>query len=44
MELAQPPRPPAPVLFIRLATPTIPTRWERYLAAYAPLGASASAA
>jgi 5-methylcytosine-specific restriction endonuclease McrA len=44
MELAQPPRPPAPVLFIRLASPTIPTRWERYLAAYAPHGASASAA
>ena len=28
-------RPPAPVLFIRLATPKIPRRWERYLAAYA---------
>jgi 5-methylcytosine-specific restriction endonuclease McrA len=29
------PRPPAPVLFIRLATPKIPARWERYLAPYA---------
>ena len=35
MELAHPPRPPAPVLFIRLAAPKIPKRWERYLAAYA---------
>ena len=35
MELPHPPRPPAPVLFIRLATPKIPKRWERYLAAYA---------
>jgi 5-methylcytosine-specific restriction endonuclease McrA len=34
MELTHPPRPPAPVLFIRLATPKIPQRWERYLAAY----------
>ena len=25
------PRPPAPVLFIHLATPTIPSVWERYL-------------
>src|SRR4051794_5442314 len=25
------PRPPAPVLFIRLATPKIPQRWEQYL-------------
>jgi 5-methylcytosine-specific restriction endonuclease McrA len=34
MELRHPPRPPAPVLFIRLATPKIPHRWERYLTAY----------
>ena len=34
MELAHPPRPPAPVLFIRLAAPKIPARWERYLAAF----------
>ena len=34
MELAHPPRPPAPVLFIRLAAPKIPARWEQYLAAY----------
>jgi hypothetical protein len=37
MELAARPRPPAPVLFIRLATPKIPERWERYLA---PFGTS----
>ena len=35
IELAHPPRPPAPVLFIHLATPKIPKRWERYLAPYA---------
>jgi 5-methylcytosine-specific restriction endonuclease McrA len=34
MELAHPPRPPAPVLFIRLAAPKIPARWEQYLAAF----------
>ncbi len=34
MVLPQPPRPPAPVLFIRLATPKIPQRWEHYLASY----------
>ena len=34
MELHNPPKPPAPVLFIRLAAPKIPKRWERYLAAY----------
>ena len=31
MQLPAPPRPPAPVLFIRLATPTIPHGWRRYL-------------
>src|SRR5213078_4109804 len=34
MELRHAPRPPAPVLFISLATPKIPSRWERYLGAY----------
>src|SRR5262249_28033073 len=34
MELRHSPRPPAPVLFISLATPKIPSRWERYLGAY----------
>ena len=34
MELVHPPRPPAPVLFIRLATPTVPSRWQRYLAPF----------
>ena len=41
MELRHPPRPPAPVLFIQLATPKIPQRWERYLAAF---GSSTGAA
>jgi 5-methylcytosine-specific restriction endonuclease McrA len=35
MELAHHPRPPGAVLFIRLASPTIPQRWEQYLAAFA---------
>jgi 5-methylcytosine-specific restriction endonuclease McrA len=35
MELPARPRPPAPVLFIRLSTPKIPERWERYLAPFA---------
>ena len=34
MQLSHPPRPPAPVLFIRLAAPKIPHRWEQYLAAF----------
>src|SRR5438105_14534770 len=34
MELRHSPKPPAPVLFISLATPKIPSRWERYLGAY----------
>jgi len=34
MELKRRPGPPAPVLFIRLSTPKIPTRWEPYLAAF----------
>jgi 5-methylcytosine-specific restriction endonuclease McrA len=39
MELAHPPRPPAPVLFIHLATPKIPAGWQRYLE---PYGAAAA--
>jgi 5-methylcytosine-specific restriction endonuclease McrA len=31
MILATPPRPPAPVLFIRLAAPKIPASWQQYL-------------
>src|SRR3954462_10726793 len=31
MELVHPPKPPAPVLFIRLATPRIPNGWQPYL-------------
>ena len=31
MTLRYSPRPPAPVLFIRLAAPTIPTTWRQYL-------------
>ncbi len=30
-QLSRVPRPPAPVLFIHLATPTIPQIWQRYL-------------
>lgn len=44
MELHVVPRPPAPVLFIRLATPKIPARWESYLAAYTAASAPTSAA
>jgi 5-methylcytosine-specific restriction endonuclease McrA len=39
LRLKRQPRPPAPVLFIHLATPKIPTVWQRYL----PRGASAAA-
>jgi 5-methylcytosine-specific restriction endonuclease McrA len=42
MELSHPPRPPAPVLFIRLAAPKIPQRWERYLAAYSAATSAAA--
>jgi 5-methylcytosine-specific restriction endonuclease McrA len=31
MELSRKPRPPAPVLFIKLAAPKIPTGWQPYL-------------
>jgi hypothetical protein len=34
MELRFPPRVPAPVLFIQLAAPRIPTGWQPYLSAY----------
>ncbi len=34
MELPHPPRPPAPVLFIRLAAPTIPSGWRPYLTGF----------
>jgi hypothetical protein len=43
MELTAHPRPPAPVLFIRLATPKIPQRWEQYLAPYATATSAAAA-
>src|SRR4051812_32807449 len=43
MELPVPPRPPAAVLFIRLAAQKIPTRWERYLAPYAAASTAAAA-
>ena len=42
MELTMTPRPPAPVLFIRLATPKIPQRWEQYLAPYSAAPAEAA--
>ena len=38
LQLRRLPRPPAPVLFIHLATPTIPHVWQRYL----PSGATAA--
>ena len=42
MELAHPPRPPAPVLFIRLAAPKIPQTWAPYLGE-GPLGSATAA-
>src|SRR3954452_5230396 len=44
MELRQQPRPPAPVLFISLSTPKIPSRWERYLGAYGGSSTATAAA
>jgi 5-methylcytosine-specific restriction endonuclease McrA len=41
MELHSLPRPPAPVLFIHLAAPSIPTGWQPYLEHY---GSSSTAA
>lgn len=34
MKLPRLPQPPTPVLFIRLASPKIPVRWQPYLAAF----------
>jgi 5-methylcytosine-specific restriction endonuclease McrA len=34
MHLTSLPKPPTPVLFIRLASPRIPARWQPYLAAF----------
>ena len=34
MVLPHPPRPPAPVLFIKLATPRVPVIWQQYLNAF----------
>src|SRR6188768_434691 len=34
MLLPHPPRPPAPVLFIKLATPRVPPTWQQYLNAF----------
>jgi 5-methylcytosine-specific restriction endonuclease McrA len=34
MHLPHPPRPPAPVLFIKLATPRVPPMWQQYLQAF----------
>jgi hypothetical protein len=42
MTLRKPPRPPAPVLFIHLATPRIPHGWQPYLNSLAE-GATATA-
>jgi 5-methylcytosine-specific restriction endonuclease McrA len=43
MELRSPPRPPAPVLFIRLAAPTIPRGWQPYLAGLGTATSTAAA-
>ena len=43
MTLRRLPRPPAPVLFIRLAAPRIPTRWRPYLDRTATATATAAA-
>ncbi|MDQ3992431.1 MAG: HNH endonuclease [Actinomycetota bacterium] len=42
MTLHAKPRPPAPVLFIRLAAPTIPTGWQPYLSRYGAATATAA--
>ncbi len=44
MMMAAPPRPPQPVLFIRLASPSVPQSWKPYLGEGALGVASASAA
>src|SRR5512132_3451616 len=43
MELLHLPKPPAPVLFIRLAAPKIPSGWQPYLASWGSATAAASA-
>ena len=35
MQLRRQPRPPAPALFIQIASPTIPSRWQPYIGAVA---------
>ena len=42
MVLTRRPRPPAPVLFIRLAAPKIPVGWEPYLSRYGELTSHAA--
>jgi len=41
MQLQTPPRAPAPVLFIRLAAPKIPSRWQPYLGDFGLAAAAA---
>jgi 5-methylcytosine-specific restriction endonuclease McrA len=41
MELRQPPRAPAPVLFIRLAAQTIPHGWQPYLSGFSAASSAA---
>jgi hypothetical protein len=43
MTMRTPPRPPQPVLFIRLASPSVPQRWRPYLGD-GPLGEALAAA
>jgi hypothetical protein len=40
MKLSSPPRPPAPVLFIQLAAPKIPDRWQPYLGRFGTASAA----
>ena len=42
MTLPTPPRAPAPVLFIKLSTPKVPSTWERYLGHYGTSTAAAA--
>jgi 5-methylcytosine-specific restriction endonuclease McrA len=44
MELRSKPRPPQPVLFIKLAAPKIPRGWQPYLTAFSGSTSTASAA
>jgi 5-methylcytosine-specific restriction endonuclease McrA len=43
MQLHRQPRPPAPALFIQIASPTIPARWEPYLGASKSTAAATAA-